>query len=200
MAFFVCGSWVQKCCTHCLPTLLTKDLPFLYSGTLQPPGEPLAHDCPHGHEEEAPGLCRVPGHDLCCGRQGWHHGAQQCWEVQPTHQPVVSRGGHDVPAERSEWGLVGLSMPHITMWGEHRVECQSACRESTGQGVIVSLVRRPQGRVSVFLWGEHRVKCQSSYEALLLSLHLHLFSVREKVCKNSLARWRDSQAMPQTPV
>lgn len=106
---------------------------------------------------------------------------------------MVSRGGHDVPAERSEWGLVGLSMPHITMWGEHRVECQSACRESTGQGVIVSLVRRPQGRVSVFLWGERRVKCQSSYEAVLLSLHLHLFSVREKVCKNSLARLEDEE-------
>lgn len=78
---------------------------------------------------------------------------------------------------------MGSSVPRVTMWGQ-----------------------RAQGRVSLslLLWGEHTVKCQSSHKALLLPpLHLHLFSVREKVCKKLSSRtrgWRDSQVMPQTAV
>lgn len=48
---------------------------FLCSGTIQSSGEPLAYDCTHGDEEEAPGLCSVPRHDICCGRQRWYDGA-----------------------------------------------------------------------------------------------------------------------------
>lgn len=76
------------------------------SGTLQSPREPLAHGVSHGNAEEAPGLRRLPGHDLLGRRQRRHYRAEQRRALQPQDQPVVPCGGHDVQAERGEDALV----------------------------------------------------------------------------------------------
>lgn len=93
----------------CGSDFLTLSLAFFFfslpSGTLQPSREPLAHSVSDGDQEEAPGLCGLPGHDLLRRRERRHHGAEQRGAIQPQDQPVVSCSGHDVQTEWGEWLL-----------------------------------------------------------------------------------------------
>lgn len=99
-------------------------LPSSRSGALQPSGEQVAHHGAHGHAQEAPGLRRVPGHDLRRGGQRRHHGAQQRRAVQPQSQPVVAGGGHDVPAQRSECPLRGRGRGRSTLGAAGAVQAK----------------------------------------------------------------------------
>lgn len=95
VSLFSVGSLVKS---HPPPCVFN---PSCLSGALQSPREPLAHSFSHGDAEEAPGLRRLPGHDLLGRRQRRHHGAEQRRALQPQDQPVVPSGGHDV---QEEWG------------------------------------------------------------------------------------------------
>lgn len=104
--------------------VVTPGFPPPRSGALQPSGEQVAHHGAHGHAQEAPGLRRVPGHDLRRGGQRRHHGAQQRRAVQPQSQPVVAGGGHDVPAQRSECPLRGRGRGRGTLGAAGAVQAK----------------------------------------------------------------------------
>lgn len=62
----------------------------------------MAHSGPNGNQAEAPGLCRISGHDLLGGRPGRYHRAEQRRAIQPQNQSVVSSGRDDVS---KKWGV-----------------------------------------------------------------------------------------------
>lgn len=103
------------------PMLLWIILSF-YSGALQPSREPLAHSVAHGHQEEAPGLCRLPGHDLFCRRKRRHHRAEQCRAIQPQDKPVVPCCGHDIQTERGVCVCVSAPAPQNSVTRDVVVE------------------------------------------------------------------------------